>query len=304
MFFQRGPQLIRSVEHCRKAVALDPRYALAWSGLADAYNLVGFYGLARTDACLPQAKQAAERAMALDSSLAEAHTSLAMCFLFHDWDPQSAEREFLHSLELKPRNSLTRAWYGMYFLHWAEGRFEEALVQTTQAVQIDPISPYARAIQAVTYLLVDVDRSLAKAQETLLIDPNYFLGHWAHLHALNLQARYEEAAAIGESVLTLLGRSVWMLGSLARTYAYLGRHADCQALYMELRWRSKREYVQLTALAWAACAAGEQDEAIRCIQEARAIGDPSLLAAKYWPDFTELRKDSRFGEILNSHGWK
>ena len=116
--------------------------------------------------------------------------------------------------------------------------------------------------------------------------------------------RYEEAAAIGESVLTLLGRSVWMLGSLARTYAYLGRHADCQALYMELRWRSKREYVQPTALAWAACAAGEQDEAIRCIQEAHAIGDPSLLAAKYWPDFTELRKDSRFGEILNSHGWK
>jgi hypothetical protein len=73
---------------------------------------------------------------------------------------------------------------------------------------------------------------------------------------------------------------------------------------MELKWRSKREYVQFTALAWAACAAGEQDEAIRLAQEADAIGDPSLLAAKYWPDFAELRQDPRFHEILARRGWK
>ena len=304
LFFQRWQHLISSVELLRQAVALDPKYALAWSALADAYNIVGFYGMARPEACLPQAKEAARQAVALDPSLAEAHTSLAMCYLLHDWDRRSADREFLHSLELKPRNASTRTWYGMYFLHWAEGRFEEALAQTTQAVQLDPLSAYARAIQAITYLPVDVDLSLAKAQETLRIDPNYFLGHWAHLQALNLQTRYEEAAAVGESVIKLLGRSVWMLASLARTYAYLGRHSDCEALYMELRWRAKREYVQPTGLAWAACAAGEQDEAIRLVKEAYTIGDPSLLAAKYWPDFAELRKDSRFGEILISRGWK
>jgi hypothetical protein len=73
---------------------------------------------------------------------------------------------------------------------------------------------------------------------------------------------------------------------------------------MELRWRSKQEYVAPAILAWAACAAGEQDEAIRCGQEAHAIGDPSLTAAKYWPDFADLRKDGRFGEILISRGWK
>ena len=258
LFFQRGPHLIRSVEHCRQAVALDPKYALAWSGLADAYNMVGFYGLARPDACLLQAKEAAQRAIALDPSAAEAHTSLAMCHLLHDWDRQSAEREFLHSLELKPRQSLTRTWYGLYFLQWAEGRLEEGLAQATQAVHLDPISPYARAIQAITYLPIDVERSLATALETLLIHPNSFLSHWAHLNALNLQARYSEAAEVGESVITLLGRSVWMLASLARTYAYLGRRADCEALYMELRWRSRREYVSPAAFSWAACAAGNR----------------------------------------------
>jgi tetratricopeptide (TPR) repeat protein len=304
LFFQRGPHLIRSVECCKQAVALDPKYALAWSGLADAYNSVGFYGLARPEASLPQAKEAAHRAIALDSSLAEAHTSLALSHLLHDWDRASAEREFLHSLELKPRNSLTRIWYGLFYLQWAKGCFKEGLAHTTQAVQIDPLSAFVRAMQSFTYLPIDAEKSLQTALETLLLDPNAFLGHWAQLSALNLQGRHEEAAAVGESAIKLLGRSVWMLATLARTYAYLGRRADSEALYMELRWRSKREYVAPAVLAWAAYAAGEQDQAIQCVQEANAIGDPSLTAAMYWPDFAELRQDRRFDDILINRGWK
>jgi len=304
LFFQRGPHVIRSVERFKQAVTLDAKYALAWSGLADAYNMVGFYGLARPEACLPHAKEAAEQAIALDPSVAEAHTSLAMSHLFHDWDRPSAEREFLHSLELKPRNSLTRGWYGLYFLQWGEGRFEEGLAQATQAVQIDPLSPYARAIQAFTYLPVDADRSLATALETIQMEPNSYLGYWAQLTALNLQGRFTEAAEVGESAMKLLGRSAWMLESLARTYACLGRRSESEALYMELRWRSKQEYVAPAVLALAAYAAGERDAAIRYGKEAHAIGDPTLTVAKYWPDFADLRTDSRFDEILISRGWK
>jgi adenylate cyclase len=303
-FFHRGPRVLRSVECCKEAVAIDPKYALAWSGLADAYNMVGFYGLARPEACLPHAKEAAQQAVALEPSLAEAHASLAMSHLFYDWDRSSAEREFIRSLELKPRSSLARSWYGLYYLQWAGGRFEEGLAQATQAVQVDPLSPYARAMQAFTYVPVDVDRCLETAQETLQIEPDYYLGRWAQLTALNLQGRFTEAVDVGESAIKLLGRSVWMLASLARTYARLGRRADSEALYMELRWRSKQEYVAPAILAWAACAAGEQDQAIQCGQEAHAIGDPSLTAAKHWPDFAELRLDPRFNEILISRGWK
>ncbi len=146
LFFQRGLRLLPAVEYLKKAVTLDSKYALAWAALADAYNMVGFYGLARPEACVPKAREAAQRAIALDPSLAEAHTSLAMSHLFYDWDRSSAEREFLRSLELKPRNSLARSWYGLYYLQWVAGRFEEGLAQAKQAVQMDPLSAYARAL--------------------------------------------------------------------------------------------------------------------------------------------------------------
>jgi TolB-like protein/Tfp pilus assembly protein PilF len=304
LFFQRGPRVLGSVECCKKAVSLDPKYGLAWSGLADAYNMVGFYGLARPELCLPHAKEAAQRAIALEPSLAEAHASMAMSYLFCDWDRSSAEREFICSFELKPLNSLARSWYGLYYLQWARGRFEEGLASATQAVQVDPLSAYARAIQACTYLPINLDKSLEAALETLQIEPDSFLGRWAQLSALSLQGRFTEAAEVTESAVKVLGRSVWMLASLGRTYARLGKSAEAKALYMELRWRSQQEYVAPAVLAWAACAAGEQDEAIRCAQEAHEIGDPSLTAARHWPDFADLRLDPRFNEILISRGWK
>jgi len=304
LFFQRGIRLPVAVERFKKAVSLDPGYAMAWSGLADAFNMLGFYGLEKPEHCLPPAKEAAQRSIALDASLAEAHTSLAMSRLFCDWDRVSAEQEFLGSFDLKPRNSLARSWYGLYYLQWVAGRFEEGLAQATQAVQLDPLSAYARAIQAITYVPIDVDKSLEIAQETFRIDPECYLGWWAKLTALKLQGRFEEAAKVGETALRGFGGSAWVMASLAQTYACLGEPAKSESLYQELRWRSTREYVAPAVLAWAAGGAGQREEAIRLAQEADRIGDPSLTAAKYWPDFEQLRRDDRFNEILINRGWK
>jgi len=303
LFFQRGPRLLAAVECFKKAVALDPKYALAWSGLADAYNSVGFYGLASPEACLPQAREAAQRAIELDPLLAEAHTSLAVSHLLHDWDRPRGEREFLRSLELKPNNGLARGWYGYYYLQCAAGRFEEGAAQAEQAVRIDPLNAWFRAILAVTYVPIDGDACMGAVVETLRIDPDYFLGRFVQMAALNLQGRPEEAARVGESMLGTSGRAAWVMGALARTYARLGRQADAKALYMELHWRASREYVAPSVLGWAAWAAGEHDEAIRLEEKAHAIGDPTLINANCWPDWAELREDLRFQEILRARGW-
>jgi tetratricopeptide (TPR) repeat protein len=159
-------------------------------------------------------------------------------------------------------------------------------------------------MKAFAHLPLDAGRCLETAREVLQIDPDSYLGRWAQLSALNMPGRFAEAAEVGELALRMSGRSAWLMGPLARTHAALGKHEDAEALFMELRWRSKRDYAAPAVLGWAACAAGEQDEAIRYEHEANTIGDPSLIVAKYWPDFAELCKDPCFGEILTNRGWK
>jgi TolB-like protein/Tfp pilus assembly protein PilF len=303
LFFQRGPRLLASVECFKRAIALDPKYALAWSGLADAYNMIGLYGVASPETCLPQAREAAQRATELGPSLAEAHTSLAASHLLCDWDRARSESEFLRSLELKPDNALARGWYGYLYLQCAARRFEEGAVQLEQAVRIDPLSAWARALLAIAYVPVDADRCLEAALEALRIDPDHFLGRFVQMTALKLLGRPEESARVGESTLGMSGRAAWVMSGLARTYARMGRRADAEALYMELRWRARREYVAPAILGWAAWAVGEHDEAIRLEEEAHAIGDPILINANYWPDYADLREDPRFQEILRARGW-
>jgi hypothetical protein len=148
-----------------------------------------------------------------------------------------------------------------------------------------------------------VAKCLETAEEILQIDSESFPGRWAQLAALNLLGRFAEAAEVGELTLKISGRAPWIMGSLSRTYAASGQRADSEALYRELQWRSRQEYVAPAVIAWAACATGEQDDAIRYAREADTIGDSSLIVAKYWPDFSELRKDPRFDDILECRGW-
>jgi adenylate cyclase len=303
LFFKRGVRLFAAVECFKKAVTSDPNYAMAWAGLADSYNSIGFYGLVKPVDCLPPAEEAALQAIALDPSLSEAHSPMAVSLLQYGWDRSGAEREFLRALELKPQNSLARSWYGLFYLQWAVGRFEEGLAQLEQAVQIDPLSAWYRAMLGVAYLMIDANKSLTAALEAIRIDPDGFLGYWAQMAALNVLARYSEAAHLGEMGITMFGRPVWMMASLTRSYSHMGRHADAEALYEELRSRAKREFVSPVFLAIAAHAAGEQDDAVRIAQHADQIGDPTLIGIRYWPDVTELREHPRFQEILKRRGW-
>jgi TolB-like protein/Tfp pilus assembly protein PilF len=303
LFFQRGPRILASVQCFKRAVELDPDYALAWSGLADAYNSAGFYGLASPETCLPHAKDAAQRAIELDALLAEAHTSLALSHLFHDWDRTRSEREFLRSLELKPSNGFAKVLYGYYYLQCAMGRFEEGVAQLQEAVRIDPLSAWFRVVLATTYVPIDADACMQVVLEALRIDPDHFLGRWIQMSALSLLGRYEESEKVAELTLRMSGRAAWVMGGLARTYARLGRRDHAKALYMELRWRARREYVAPSVLGWAAWAAGKHDEAIRLEEKAHEIGDPTLMNANCWPDWADLRGDPRFQAILKARGW-
>jgi TolB-like protein len=305
LFFQRGPRLPQAIQCMKQAVALDANYAIAWAGLADAYNMAGFYCVVKPAACMPQAKEAALRAVTLNPSLAQARAALGVSHMLHDWDWPTAEQDFLHALELNPRYAQARLWYALFSLQWTAGRHEEAIAQARNACEFDPLSGWARAMLAGNYLSAgQLEAAVKTLRVSLHLDPEFFLARWYLVGALTALGQYEEALAISESTLSTSGRHPWVVGGLALIYGELGNLEYANVLYMELQWRAKREYVTPSILAVAASAAGERDQAMRYAEQAVAIGDPVFIAVKYYPVFVRLREDPRFQEIMVARGWK
>ena len=300
LLYRRGLDIRRGANCFESAVALDPQYALAWAGLADARTLLGFYGFERSPATMPQAKEAAVRAVTLDPMLAEAHCSLALVSLLYDWDRETAEKEFLRALELNPRYLQSLIWYALFHLVWTLGRFDEGIAITRQAVEYDPLSGYAQAMLAFAYVHSGRGKEAVQAASSARQLEESFFTYWASQHALHADRQFEEAVAAGEMALALSGRQAWGISSQAMIFADWGKTSAAQALYAELVARAAQGYVLPSHLAIAASAAGELDKAVAHAREAYETRDPMLFTARYWPYFARLREDPRFLEILTS----
>ena len=302
---RRGLAVPRAVECFQRAVTLDPEYAQAWAGLADAYTVLGYCGFVRPEDCMAKGTEAARRAVAIDPSLAEAHNALACACLLDSWDRAEAEREFLRALELNPRSVQARDWYALFYLQCTVGRLEEAVAQAKLALECDPLSSYAHTIVGFTCFGAGKHlESVQACQRAVELDPESFLARWCLHLALHNGGRFEEAVSVGESVLTISGRHPWAVMSLAATFRDWGKLADAEALYAELMARSRRGYVQPVTLAIAAAAAGLEEDAIRHARETLAVRDPffPLWFSKYWPYSARLRAYPRFLDIVASAG--
>lgn len=153
LLYRRTAGMRSSLACFEQALQLDPRYAQASASLADNLAMLAFYGFERPESCLPACKRAAERAVELNPSLAEAHNALALACFLKDWDHPSAKREFLKALELNPRYVPAHAQYALFYLGSSEGQYEDSVRQAKQAVEIDPLSSYAFAMLAYTYAM-------------------------------------------------------------------------------------------------------------------------------------------------------
>ena len=302
LLYRRGLDIRRAAQCFERAVALDPEYALAWAGLADGRSMLGLFGFVRPEETMPQAKEAATRAVALDPSLAEAHNALACVHLLHDWEWSKAEREFIRALELNPRYIQALDWYALFYIQWIAGRLEEGISIAKKAVEYDPLSGYANAILAFTYRDSGRgDETVRAATVAVELEESYFT-YWSLESALHWHGQFAKAAAAGEMALVLSGRHSFAMATLATIYADWGKVADAQAIYAELLARASRGYIQPSILAIAASAAGELEKAMGHLREALKIRDPLLTFAKHWPEFSRLRKDPRLHEILAGMG--
>ncbi len=306
MLYRRGPWIAQALESFEKAVALDPMYAQAWAGVADAYTALSYYGYRRPDDAMPAAVQAATRATAADPESAEAHNALAVAALLWERDFAKAEREFRQALVLNPRYIQSRCWYGLFFLQWGVGRYQDGLAEAWLAFEADPLSAYATTVLSLGLAAAQrFGEAVHHARNAVHHDPQSFLAQWVLGLVYHWNAQHEDAIAILEPLWASSGHN-WVALGLVPACVRAGRKDQARNVYQSLLDREAREYVQPFALAVTATALGEHDAAIGFC-EAAIKGRDMLFALmhRWWPDFEPVRADRRYPDIVvrfNSRG--
>jgi len=299
LLYRRGPWIARALECFQMAVALDPVYAQALAGLADAHTALAYYGYFRPSDTMPSAIEAASRATVIDPESAEAHNALAVAALLWERDFSKAEREFREALTLNPRYTQARCWYGLFFLQWGVGRDQDGLAEAWLAFENDPLSAYATTVLSLALATVKrCDEAVLQAQNAVQHDPESFLAKWELACAYHWNGQHEEAIAIFEPLWSNSGHN-WVTLGLVPAYMRAGREDRARSLYESLVDRQTRNYVQPFVLALSATAVGEHEAALRFC-EAAVEGRDMLFALfnRWWPDFERVRADPRYDDIL------
>jgi len=290
--------LNKGVEYFQQAISKDPTYALAYSGLADAYSLRAAFGFVAPKESLPKAKEAALKAVELDDTLAEAHTSLGI-IKENDWDWSGAESEFQRAIALNPGYVYAHIQHGLYFLN--TGQLEQALAVEKRALELDPLSLPANRIlgQALHFARQD-DQAIQQWRKALELYPNFALTVGDIGNAYLQKSMYKEATTEFERELVVSPGYTYALAYAGYGYAVAGRRAEAQKVLDQLNELSKHKYVPAECLARVYLGLGEKDKAFVWLEKAydeRAMGGVITLL-KLDPIFDPLRPDPRFADLL------
>jgi DNA-binding winged helix-turn-helix (wHTH) protein/TolB-like protein/Flp pilus assembly protein TadD len=285
----------------RQAIEKDSEYALAFAGLADAYNMLCGWGSMAPNEGYPLAKAAALRALELDETLSEAHTSLGVAKMFYDADWTGAEKELKRALELNPSNADAQLMYGYELM--LLGRFDEARPYMERARELDPLSIVKIvSIGNISYFQRDFETARQVYNEALRMDQNSGLAHWSVGNALLASGRHEEAIRAFEKAISLSGESPDEPASLGLAFALAGNDSGARRIIESLTERSSRVYVPPTLAATIHGALGDRDRAFELMEEAFRHRDSLLVYLKVDPIFDSLRNDPRFPALLSRMG--
>jgi tetratricopeptide (TPR) repeat protein len=289
--------LLKAADYFERAIARDSAYAQAYAGLADTYLMLPVYGPARPREAYPKAKAAALRALALDSTLAEAHTSLAYVRAFGDYDWPGAEAEYRRALALDPNYATAHQWYGESLE--AHGRFEEALAELERARVLDPLSRIISVLLGNTLRAARrYDDALRQLRATLELDPSFAYTHFYLCWVYLFKRLPHDAVAECERGAELSGRNlVEGMALLAHAYAASGERAKATAILRELEARSRREYVSPYAIALTHLALGDTDRTFAWLDSAVTARDPLLRINILDPTLDPLHADARFARL-------
>jgi TolB-like protein/Tfp pilus assembly protein PilF len=290
-----------ALAYFNQAIEEDPKYAQAYSGLADTYALLGDwqYAVMTPKEALPRAKAAAMKALELDDSLSEAHTSLAFCLDGFDWDFESAGKEFRRAIDLNPGYATAHHWYSWHLS--LLGRNNEAIVEMKKAENLDPLSLIINADLAELLLIAHLpDESIQQSRKTIEMDPNFAFGHNQLAQAYLEKHMFREAIAELQKAIDLSGGSPTCATNLARAYAASGKTAAAVGLLNDLKKRSASGDPHTAEIAMIYAALGNNDKAMAWLDKSyEERFNPGVLLR---PGFDPLRSDSRFQALVRRIG--
>ncbi len=293
--FQKG------LEYFRQAIERDPTYALAYAGIADCFNLLGWYCVISSKEAFPSAKSAAERALEIDEDLSEALTSLAFATMLYDWRWEEAEREFKRAIELNPGYATAHHWYAEYLA--SMGRMDEAMMEAKRALEFDPLSVVMRALSGLAlYFSLQYDEAVKQCKRILDMDPNFVPAHLFLGLTYTKKSMFDEAISEFQSAIALFGRSSLMLGALGHAYAASGKQEEARKLLNELKQMSEPMCVPWYYIAAMYSDLGENDEAFEWLTRAYKEHDAWLVFLKVDPIWQTLRADPRYIALLKKMG--
>jgi TolB-like protein/Tfp pilus assembly protein PilF len=296
--------LKQALGYFQKAIAADPGYAPAYSGLADSYASLGASsvvgGLPPRQA-MPEAKAAAVKALQIDGRSAEAHTSLAIVHLLYEWDLSASEKEFRRAIELDPNYTTAHHWYSHCLLPL--GRTDESLAESKRALELEPLQLVVGIHLGWHYLYArQYDRALEQFRKTLELDPAFPQAQryaaWAYLQ----KGMHPEAIAALRAALNSRERDSEIQGELGHVLAVAGRRAEALATLDRLRHLSATSYVSPYSVALVHAGLGDRDQAFAWLEKAYAERSDYMPYLTLEPMLNGLRSDHRFGALVRRVG--
>jgi TolB-like protein/DNA-binding winged helix-turn-helix (wHTH) protein/Tfp pilus assembly protein PilF len=291
----------KAIEYFQAAIAKDPGYAGAYAGLADCYQVPANPLPPRER--MPRAKAAAMKALQLDDTLVEAHTSLARVLFVYDWDWPAAEKEFKLAIELNPRYAPAHQWHGGYLS--ATGRFREADAEKNRALELEPLSLVINFEVALAfYFSRNYDQAIDQFQKTLELDANFPPPHTYLPAAYEQKGMFEEAIAGFQRAITVTkgADKILAMASLAHVYAVSGRKTEARKMLAELQRLSEHSYVPAHDVALVYAGLGEKGKAFAWLDKAYEEHSFNLSHLKVEPRFDSLRSDPHFADLLRRIG--
>jgi len=293
--------LVKATDYFHTAIDIDPTYARAYSGLADSYALSGDweYGILPPQDAFPKAKAAVTKALALDDSLSEAHTSLAFIQDLYDWHWASAEKEYKRALALNPGYATAHHWYAWHLI--VMGRNAEGIAELNKAESLDPLSLIISADLADALCIAHrYEESVRQSQKTIELDPHFAVAHYQLGQALEQLHKHDEAIAEFRRALELSGGNTTFESNLANAYAVSGSKEEAMKIVKDLENRQSQGSSTDASIALIHVGLGDNDRAMVWLNKAlQARFNPSILMR---PVFDPLRSDPRFQGLLHRIG--